>query len=380
MMVPDIPLFIGWMVLFLGTWSLCYGNYPKKSETLSLFKIGVGAALLLLSKYSGILAVGSSFLSIWIWASPRRKWKGTYALFFGAIAGTVPALIWNYQHEWASLLYQIRDRHSGSDLSWIRYLRFWVIEIVLAGPLVVGLGWYLFRKSLKNWKSVDAVTRFLLVWTVPAALVFCTQPLFSDFKPHWAFVVWWPLVLALAWFSRDLKSWKWIRYQVVYGISVGCFVLLSCHLPIGSWLVQKFSNRPFDPRLDVTNDFYGWRDLPHYIQAEFGKENSTLPVVGSRYQTASQLAFSVGKAQFVTLLPRDIKERDEWPQLEAVDSQGPEWPKLKSSVLFIGDNRYDAPPNFPQSECKKLKRFEKIRFGIVVKWMDIWRCDPRVQM
>lgn len=367
MMVPDLPLLFGWMLTFVATWELCFGPRPR---TQHLAMLGGGVALALLSKYSAVLAAGSAGLSLLIWArsQERRVWmkRGIVAVTLGGILAAVPILVWNAQHEWMSILYQIRDRHSGSSgFSIVRYGRFWAVELLLAGPALVTYAFLIARRARRELAS-----RYVLIWALPGALVFCVQPGWADFKPHWAFVVWLPIAMELAWeFAQD-RARGWARAQLVYGWVFLVFGLLMCHVPIVSWMVKS-------PLQDVTNDMYGWRELPEFIQRLPG-DAAQLPVVGSRYQTASQAAFAMGSLSKATLLPRDLKQRDEWLDLGVTDSQGPHWPKLLKPVLFVADHRYTAGPEFAGSRCEKLGRLEKTRGSVLAKWIDVWRCDPAI--
>ena len=136
--------------------------------------------------------------------------------------------------------------------------------------------------------------------------------------------------------------------------------------------------KPLNPKLDVTNDLYGWSDFPsHLIKLERqGAIPGNLPVVGSRYQTASQAAFALGAINRVTLIPRDDKQMAEWPNLAVSDGQGPAWPKLLTSVLFVADNRYDAGPEFPGARCRKLESLKKMRGPFSAREIHVWRCEP----
>lgn len=376
MMVPDIPLFLGWTFLFLATWDICFG--PAKRSVY--FLLGAGVVLTVLSKYSGVLGVFSSSLCFLCWGPKKARNQGILVLLSGLILSSIPIVVWNSQHEWASILYQVRERHGGG-ISLLRYLRFWAIELLLAGPVLIGATfWALGKAGVTIIKSglnrSHRVLHFVTIWAAPPAFVFCLQPLFSDFKPHWAFIVWWPIALLFAW-GTQTQAWKGFRVQVGYGLTLGSIILLSCHLPIGNWAMTHFSQGPFDPRLDVTNDLYGWSELSGYLKKEFGDSIFQIPMIGSRYQTASQAAFSLGEKAGVTLLPRDIKERDEWPDLKVSQGVGPGWPPLKTPILYVSDIRYQGAPDFPSAECKKIGRYEKMRWNLVVKWIDIWRCDPR---
>jgi hypothetical protein len=383
MMVPDIPLFLGWTILFVHTWRFCFGD-KEKNQGVGLF---FGSAILILSKYSGLLAVFSSFLCMVFWSPRGRAKKGLFYLAMGTRAGLTPTIIWNYSHQWASILYQIRDRHEGGTLSLVRYLRFWAIEIILAGPWVIGYFFVSLKEGVFSFSKRTAINgsdkqigkNFILAWALPAAAVFCIQPAFSDFKPHWALIVWWPIVLDFAFNSGRSDHWaRWSKYQAGYGLFLSGLILVSCHLPLAGWFVRNVSgiSGSMDPRLDVTNDFYGWSQLESYLASKLSSEDRSLSVIGSRYQTAAQAKFALAKMN-VTLLPRDSKELDEWPSLGVTEMEGPDWPKLKSSVLFVTDNRYSSEPRFPFSDCKKIVRFEKDRFNLLAKWIDVWRCVPQ---
>jgi hypothetical protein len=172
--------------------------------------------------------------------------------------------------------------------------------------------------------------------------------------------------LALAWaacmgeaphFSRA------VRFQLAYGWSLGLIVLVACHFPIGGYFTH-------DPRMDVTNDLYGW----NLLRSKLG--DADLPVVASHYQTASQAYFALGPGARVTLLPRDLKARDEWPSLEVSANEGPAWPKLTHPVLFVRDNRYSALPEYPQAHCLLFRRVDESRRGFPAKWIEAWKCEP----
>jgi dolichol-phosphate mannosyltransferase len=376
MMVPDGPLFLGWTLCFVSTWRICFGAARIKHLVL----LACSCALLMVSKYSGVLAVFSAFSAIFLWGRPERKTKALGAIILGLIAGLVPIVIWNWQHEWASLLYQIRDRHAGGHVSLWRWLKFWLIEAVFAGPPLIGYFFVMIRKVIRpSAPSESVLMRFLMMWIAPAALVFCVQPLFADFKPHWAFIVWWPVVLGLAAVGQNSiagDSGRWTDWQVRYGFILNALVLVTLHLPWIGWLVPQVSSKPYEITWDVTNDLFGWSHFKEQVTSVLSAEDLMLPVVGSRYQTASQAAFHLAHVAQVTFIPREQKEWDEWLDLGVSDSFGPDWPRLTRSVLFIADNRYSEGPGFSGAACKKLHRFFEYRIGILAKWIDVWRCNP----
>ncbi len=221
---------------------------------------------------------------------------------------------------------------------------------------------------------------YVLLWAFPAGAIFCTQPLWSDFKPHWALIVWWPFALGLALRASGDEAPKArlrLRVHHAYGWALIALVWASCHVPLGSWLISRYRGGAADPRLDVTNDLYGWPELREWVVSSAGEEALKMPFVGSRYQTAAQAAFALGDGVRFTLLPRDLKARDEWPDLGISDVQGPDWPHLHQPVLYVADNRYDAPPEYPGSTCVQARTFEAKRWGYPAKTIYLWKCVPR---
>jgi 4-amino-4-deoxy-L-arabinose transferase-like glycosyltransferase len=373
MMVPDLPLLFGFMLLFVGVWREC----ADRGGRGSLAMIAGGMALSLLSKYSAVLAGGSAGLCLLFWAPRPRRWKAVAAVVLGGALALVPILIWNSQNGWGSILYQIRDRHEGGHLDLLRYGRFWALQALLAGPpLLLYSGWAIARFVRgERARSLE----FVLVWAVPAALVFCGQPLVAEFKPHWAFVVWLPFALL---FGLEHAKGEWLglgRSQIAYGLTVGAAALVLCQLPVITWALHAMRGATPDPRMDVSNDMYGWSELSRFLRTDpRARAYASLPVIGSRYQTASQAAFAlddVARAR-VTLLPRDEKALEEWPTLGVADGTGPGWPRLLKPVLFVTDHRYTARPEFAQASCSPLSRIQTERAGVSGRWIDLWLCEP----
>jgi 4-amino-4-deoxy-L-arabinose transferase-like glycosyltransferase len=370
MIVPDLPLLFGYMLAFVATWRLCSAGAPERKHLAMLV---CGIALSILSKYSGALVVVSSGLAVLVSARREFRLKIFRAILIGSIIGLVPIIIWNATHGWASILYQIKDRHGGAGLSISRYAKFWGSQLLLAGPVTVAAFFMMIKRS--RGPGFDQVLRYALIWAVPAALVFCLQPLVSDFKPHWALVAWLPVALWLGCeFSKGFGRW-WTKLHLGYGLAVSVLVLLSCHVPIGTLVLGAFG-RSFDPKLDVSNDLYGWSALKNDMLLTLNRNDISLPLVGSRYQTSSQAAFALADVDRVSFIPRDAKQMDEWPDLKVAEGQGPGWPKLTRPVLFVADNRYDAGPAFAGARCGRLQRYSASRFGYLAKRIDLWRCEP----
>ena len=349
MWVPDLPLLLGWILLFVTTWKC------TRLSTIDYVVFTFTTALVVLSKFSGVIAVGSAGLMILSSELSRReKIKACAAFALGLVLAALPILIWNAQHEWGSLLYQFKDRHSGSHLSFARYARFWLIQLFIAGPFV-----FIYAAKMQ---------RKIAIWAIPPALVFFTQPLWSDFKPHWALVVWLPIVIGFSVQATQFR--KLSRAHRIYGFSLIVLVALICRYPLISLAVHAKTGQWPDPRIDISNDLTSWSELPRLL------EENTIPVVASRYQTASQASLALGSWSRVALVPRDLKQRDEWPAFsifQGEDLQG-KWPHFKGELIYIADHRYTAGPEFPDTVCKVWKEYSGMRYQVPARSIKLWRC------
>lgn len=173
--VPDIPL-----AFFTALFFWQYRRFLNNSDWLQGLLLGIVMALMLYSKYHGILIIFFTFLS-----NPKLALKP--AAWIAVITGVLlffPHLWWQYQHEFPSVQYHLKERNAPAyRLSFS--LEYIGGQIALAGPLIgwlllYGAGKYrstdLFPKALK-WSMLGFFGFFLLStlkgrveanWTVPA--------------------------------------------------------------------------------------------------------------------------------------------------------------------------------------------------------------------
>ncbi len=404
MIVPDLPLFLGWMMCFWATWRLCFldaaidhpqGGSPeefvarerglptkKAAEPRSTYVIlALGVMLSGLSKYSGVFHAISAAAALYFFRAPGRH-RGLGAIVAGGIGVLVPVLFWNAQHEWVSILYQVRDRHSGG-FSLLRFARFWGIQLLVAGPFLVAFFFLLARRVRGR---LSKVPRFIAIWAGPPAFVYLLQPLFAEFKPHWAFVIWLPLAMELAyrWVRGESRL---ARAQLAFGLPITAIALVMCHVPVVPALGGVFSGEPLNARMDVTNDMYGWQGIAEFVRSRGGEKLLELPIVGSRYQTAAQAAFvwpGAARDGKYSLEPKAIRDWDEWPRLgieEAPARDTRDWPVLTRELVYAADNRYTAAPGFRNADCRRIGRHDTERRFLWVtfhaKSIDLWYCRPQ---
>ena len=368
MMVPDHPLIFSWMLGFYSCWRIIQSD-ELRAKDLSF--LAISAALGILSKFSAVLFCASAALSILFLS--RKKIEPFFALGAGAVVGTLPIIYWNSQNEWAALLYQFQSRHAGASLDFLRYGKFWATQLIFAGPALMLFGFSFLGRAARRWKSLSLPEQYLFFWFLPA-LVFWVQPAFSSFKPHWAIVAWIPLGLAAA--LGETKNPAFARLHAAFLIPLLVFVGLFTQFPISSAIQSWWTGKPANPLYDLSNDLKGWDELPRFLKEKNISQDT--PVVGARYQTASQAAFSLWPHRVVTLTPKTLAESREWPSLEqALLERGAGlWPRLQNPVIYIHDDRFDQEPSFSESKCSKLGVVGQPRYGMPSKRIHIWDCQP----
>ena len=302
-----------------------------------------------------------------------RFWRAMAAVGIGGVFGVLPTLIWNAQNDWVALSYQLSERHQG-EFSWVRALRAWGIQALVATPAIAG-AFALTRRAREK------EARFFLAWMAPTALVFLLQPLLGEFKPHWLLMAWIFPVLWISWrASRENHLSTLARAHVAHGILIFALFTSAFQYP---WITSVFKNSRGEERaalLDVSNDLRGWSELRQHVES-FSAEDRAMPWVGARYQTASQAAFALGDASKVTLMPQHIRDRKEWPDLGVGEPvPGSVWPRLLKPVFFVADLRYSTPPGFLNALCDSLPALETRVYGIFSKRIMIWKCLPNASV
>lgn len=175
MAVPDVPMFF-----FAALFFLAYRKFSVEQSWQHAAWLGIICALLLYSKYHGVLVIFFTLISnLRLLLKPQTYFAGTVALllFF-------PHLYWQYTHSFPSVHYHLFERNA------IRYKTTYTVEylwgqMLLPGPFIgLILLWAAFshkpvnavEKAMK-WSMAGIYLLFLLStakgrsqanWTVPA--------------------------------------------------------------------------------------------------------------------------------------------------------------------------------------------------------------------
>ena len=276
---PDAPLLLFWLLMMI---SLYQSVRSGKNSWWILTGIFLGAAFI--SKYTAIFAAIGALLYLVVLKQRRIYLKkiGPLLAFIAALIVSLPVIIWNYQHNWASFGFQ-SERRAGELVS-LRPDYF--LEFV--GSQVGELG--IFLMPLFIWGMIKAIGKAkdderigLFFWFGLPALVFFTaiSPL-TYVKMNWlapAYLSGLPLALYF-YFSSTKRSLK------TYGVFA---LVFSTILTAGIHILVMLPGFGLG-RADSIN---GFKELSARVdEIKKGLESQgQLFICGYEYKTASQLRF-----------------------------------------------------------------------------------------
>ena len=268
--VPDIPLFFFTVLFFF-----VYKNFIEQARLIQILSLSVVIALLIYSKYHGLLIVLFSLFS-----NLKLLAKGsTYILALLSFLLLVPHFIWQMQNGYPSIQYQLFERVSPPySISFIS--DFMLGQLLMAGPLI---GWLLIWSAFK-YKTVTTFDKTMLYMLVGFYVLFFISSFFTRTEVNWTIPIIVPLVyLAYNYLKNDPKKSEWVYRLLPFTL------IISIALRV--FMVMDISLLKFIPK-DEFHQNKSWA-------AEIKKEAGGLPVIFTNsYQRASKYWFYSGDTAF----------------------------------------------------------------------------------
>lgn len=298
---PDSTLHAAWS-------SFLYFLYRSlvKGSSRAWLGVGISLGIGLLSKYT-IVLLGPGILLFLLVDRKARSWflrPEPYGAVALALVLFAPVLIWNYQHEWVSFLFQGEQRVSGKDFFTSHRLAAYV-TMLLTPAGMLGLLWSFFRGNKYFTANANPESRteggfvhrsylFLLLLILSPLIVFVTFSFSREVKLNWTSPVWLAALpflgctLTLA--GNELKSdllslirWLWKVTAIV--LVIGYCVFLH-------YVTLGLPHLPFKSGLFLM----GWEELAREVETvahTVEKDTGSRPLVVGMdpYQISSALAF-----------------------------------------------------------------------------------------
>ncbi len=324
---PDAPLLLFWILMMISLYQSI-----RSGRNLWWILTGVFLGAAFVSKYTAVFAIAGAFLYLVV-SKQRRFFLKTVGPFLSLVAGLIvslPVIIWNYQHDWASFGFQSGRRAAGLSLLRPDYFFGFIgsqvgITAIFLMPLFI---WGIIKAV---GKVKDDQNLALLFWfCIPTLTFFIAISPLTYVKMNWlapAYLSGFPLALYFYFRSmrRSLKNYGIfaLTFSVVVTVAVH-FLALFPIFGIG--------------RADTINGFKELSARVDEIKKDF-EDREQLFICGYEYKTASQLRFYL-EGQPETCSNNIVGERglayDYWSNPDTL---------IGWNCIFVYDerNRYKEP-------------------------------------
>jgi hypothetical protein len=371
-MTPDLLLALAW------TGSLALAAEALRSApgsgraSLAFAGAGLLAGVAAASKLTGLLLLVA--LAAAYAARPARPHLRSLAPWAGLAAGLIvvaPVAMYEARAGWPMLVHRLVDTQSSAGLSFRNLGALAGGQLLYLSPLVALLAALAGRQL---WRGRgDAVGRLLLlscVLPLAAVLPLCLWSRVAE--PHWLA----PALLALvpaATRSPTAPS----RRLVVASCAVAGAMVAAVH----GWVLVPSALRlapaSYDPRLDLSNELYGWPQVVDVARAEAlgawvpGSERGDVVVVGPHWVVCAQLEAA---------LRGDLPVGCDTPVRDDFDDW---WPRDRwrraDVVVWVTDARFGPPPALPSRATLRTREIRVQRDGRTIRVFTVAVLTRRAQ-
>jgi 4-amino-4-deoxy-L-arabinose transferase and related glycosyltransferases of PMT family len=194
---PDIPL-----LFFTALFFLLFRHFIQRMNFINTLLLGICMALMLYSKYHGVLIIFFAFIS-----SIRllTKWQ-VYAAGLVCLLLVAPHLYWQYTHNFPSVQYHLFERNA-SHYKFSYTLEYIIGQIAMAGPLV---GWLLLWAAYRH-KPITVTEKAMQYTFLGIYFVFLVSTLKGRVEANWTVAAFIPMmVLSHQYLVNRLRMRSWL--------------------------------------------------------------------------------------------------------------------------------------------------------------------------
>ncbi|MBI1824741.1 MAG: glycosyltransferase family 39 protein [Nitrospirae bacterium] len=283
---PDTPQLFFWIAATAFAYRATVENRSQY-----WFLTGIAFGLGLLSKYTMILFLPALLLFL-LFNAPFRShlasWKSWLSLLIAFLIFS-PVMIWNYQNQWISFLFQFHHGTLSRESTGLRYLfEFLGSQAGIFSPLLFMAFFWAWVKAYRIGRVPHLWQFSFLFWMVfPLFVFFIYKSLHSKIEANWpVFCQTGSIVLLGGFFYQKLRDRKdsFLMKSFIY-ISVGLafLMMLTVHLQA----MTKFI--PLKVERDRTNDLIGWSEMKA-IYSKF-PEFAEDPVITTNHTMVGEVSY-----------------------------------------------------------------------------------------
>lgn len=353
-LVPELPLLVAGLAA-----GLLLHHAVGGGRTRDWLWLGLAFGLAGLSKYTAVtLVITAVGLVAWERHWDRLRSPGPWLAVLVALLCILPVLIWNGQHDWISLRYQLA--HGAPDRAW-EPARFAVAvagQLLAYGPALVVFG---LAAVAGVWRDgADRGARLSLLLGLPVLLLFAWAGGYEETLPHWTLLGWAALApLAGRWLVRN-GCRPWVRRVAVGGGVYAVGLILAIHGALFTpWL-------PFSAYRHPLGDLHGWDTAAERATALLQRLPATErgAVFVANWTEASRIAW-YGRPARVRVLDSRFDQFDLWfGSPEAGDS----------GVLLARETRGEARLTERFEHCTQVDTVEPVLDGTPIHRFGLYHC------
>lgn len=341
-MTPDMPL--------IAAWAAClYYLYDTliKGNISSWYKLGISFGLGLLSKYTIVLLIPTTFIYLLSSKKTLKTLKTTppYIAILIALIIFSPVIYWNAKHEWASILFQSSRRFSEEFVFSLHE------TLGLLILFLTPLGTYSFYRLFnKNHKQTNKL--FLQVFTLFPLAFFAVNSVMHETKFNWIGA---GLLAIIPWLALEVTNAKKTIYKrwrdTAYILLCAYTLTFICILSGKPALIY---NSFFPKFIDWQNFYMQVKNISLNATKTNAQETVVVPI--DKYNIASELSFYQAKnnERGLKIYGRNIFGQDAlmykyWYNGESLSNK---------NILIIHNDRYMLDSSFFKSITTPLTPIE----------------------
>lgn len=346
---PDSPAwFFGCASITAATWAT--RTRDRNAGLWLLFGLLLGLAGL--SKYTAALIGLSAFIALL--TSPDRRihlarpWFWLAAAISAAVVS--PVLIWNLQHGWPSIQFQMKHGFGSDEIGIVRGVSEYLGgQFALWTPVLFILSTVALAAALRHYRALSGPAHILICCFLIPFAMFLYSSSRHRVEINWPLLVYGPLGIITALYVAAAPGRR--RRAMTIGIAIAGIASLLFQVPN---LVLRLASR-----YNHANQLFGYRELAAQVESA----RNDRPVFSNRYQDAAELTFYLPGHPDVWALNIESRANayDYW-------ERKPDLSKIESAV-FINFEPYQFPKGFTAMrtiEVPTILRGRKVRTDVIV--------------
>jgi 4-amino-4-deoxy-L-arabinose transferase-like glycosyltransferase len=371
---PDAALLLFWSLALAALVTALRNESTPRARLLAWALVGLALGCALSAKYTALLLAASMAVALVAQRSLRRTLAtpGPCVALAITLAVLAPNLVWNAQHGWASIAYQLAHGlalHRGTAL--LHELRLLGAQLALVTPLLLAILGAAVYQAL-HLRNDPLRTTFAIIASV-TWLFFVATALRAAVEPSWQAPAYLSAIV-LAATSPVSRSRRLFRAALALAAATTLAIYVHAIVPFV----------PVNPALDATGAGFGWDTLAAHVNAaRAGAARGVATWIGGeRYQEASELAFHLADHPITFTI--DVQGRpnqyDLWPSFASRARVGDRLVLVLGMHTSAGDDPVIAALA-PHFEHVSLREVVALRRGAIVRasrriWvLDGWRGD-----